>query len=204
MRWTNGLDHWGWVSRALHWGMALLILIEVPAGFIMGRTYASPDPFVAVVHCWASNVHHTVGLSLLLLVFVRAIWRLMGPVPTATRTRWQNRAANGTHSVLYALLILVPLSGWAALSSLEATPQFPNHLWFFGMDGFGANGIIPHIVPAVPWDSPTLSRYGTYAAGHRCLLIAGAVLLALHIAAALRHHFLLHDETLLRMIGRQS
>lgn len=200
----NGKLHWGKVSRAFHWGMALLILIEAPAGFIMGRTYAAKDPALATWHHWTANIHHSLGLMLLFTLLARAIWRLAGPAPEPMGTPIERRAAHVTHGLLYLLLLLIPLSGWAALSSFQGTAQFPNPLWFFGRDGFGPDGWIPRIVSPVAWNAPTFWRYGTFITAHRWLLVAGGLILLLHVAAALRHHFLLRDTTLLRMLKGAS
>ena len=196
----NDIAHWGRVSRALHWGMAALLVLEVPAGFVMGRTYAAKDPTLARWHYWSANVHHSLGLTLLALVILRAAWRLSRLAPGVIGTRAERRVARGVQGLLYAFLLLVPLAGWAALSSLMPTAQFPNPLWFFGHDGFAPGGWVPHIVPPVAWDAPTFWRYGTFITAHRWLLIGGAVLLSLHVLAALRHHFILRDATLRRML----
>jgi cytochrome b561 len=204
MTMRNGKTHWGRISRGLHWGMALMILIEAPTGFVMGRTYAAKDPVMQNWHYWTANIHHSLGLVLLVLALSRGLWRLTGPVPEAIGTNIERHAARVTHAMLYALLLLVPLSGWAALSSLQPTAQFPNPLWFFGRDGFGLDGWVPHIVPPVAWDAPTPWRYGTFISAHCWMLVAGAVLLFIRVAAALRHHLLLRDAILRRMIKGSS
>lgn len=200
MAMRNSARGWGGIARLLHWGMAVLLAIEVPAGFVMTRTYAATDPRLAAWHHIGANVHHTLGLILLLLAGGRGLWRLFGEAPAAIGTRLERRAARSAHGLLYALLLLVPLSGWAAVSSLRPSAQFPNPLWVFGRDGFGPGGWMPHLVPPVAWDAATVWRYSTFGATHRWLLNAGAGLLLLHVAAALRHHFLLRDDTLRRMI----
>lgn len=197
----NGRTRWGAAARGLHWGMAALLLLEVPAGFVMSRTYGAQDASLARWHYLSANLHHSLGLTLLLLVAVRGLRRLFGTAPDPIGSALERRASRGVHWLLYALLLLVPLSGWAAVSSLLPSAQFPNPLWVFGHDGFGPGGRVPHIVPPVAWDAPTPLRYATFGAAHRWLLIVGAALLLLHVAAALRHHFILRDDTLRRMLG---
>ncbi len=196
---TNDVRSWGRAARALHWAMALLIAVEVPAGFVMSRTYAQPGT-AATWHYWASNAHHSAGLSLLALALARVIVRLVAPHPAPIGSKAKQGVARSSHRLMYLLLLLIPLTGWAAVSSLQASAQFPNPLWVFGIDGFGPGGLVPHIVPPVPWDSASPWRYATFATGHRWLLIAGGALLALHVAAALWHHFHLRDQTLRRML----
>lgn len=196
---TTDVQSWRRAARALHWGMALLIAVEVPAGFVMSRTYAQPGA-AATWHYWSSNVHHSAGLTLLALALVRVFVRLVGPHPAPIGSKVEKRVARGSHRLMYLLMLLIPLTGWAAVSSLQASAHYPNPLWVFGIDGFGPGELVPHIVPPVPWDSPTPWRYATFGTAHRWLLIAGGALLALHVAAALRHHFYLRDQTLRRML----
>lgn len=198
----NTAEHWGGASRWLHWGFALGIVVEVAAGFVMSRTFASKDPLAMQWHFWASNVHHTGGLLLLLTAFARLGWRLGGPVPApASQGKAIRAAARGTHWLLYALMLAIPLTGWAALSSLADSPGYGRTiLWLFGTNGF--DNIVPHIVPPVPWDGESPFRYSNFARAHRWLLIGGAGLLGLHVSAALAHHFFLKDPTLRRMLGR--
>ena len=201
MRWRSGPDHWGAVARWLHWGIALMILVEVPAGFIMVRTYRARDPIGMSWHYWASNIHHTGGMLILMLALLRAAWRLAGPIPLppATLSAPERLAARVTHGLLYALLVLIPLSGWAMLSSLADSAAFGRTiLWIFGTNGFDT--FVPRIVRPVPWDSGELLNFVLFAQTHHWLLIAGAVLVALHVAAALRHHWVLRDATLRRML----
>lgn len=118
------VQSWGRVARALHWGMALLIAVEVPAGFVMSRTYAQPGA-AATWHYWAGNVHHSAGLTLLALALVRVIVRLVAPHPAPTGSSVERGVARGSHHLMYMLLLLIPLTGWAAVSSLQASAQFP-------------------------------------------------------------------------------
>jgi cytochrome b561 len=195
---------WGPVARGFHWLIAVAILTEVPAGLIMSRTFGAKDAVGKTWQYWTSNFHHTAGLVILAVAFLRIGWRLANPVPgpASMRPVAEKVAAKATHGLLYVLLILIPLSGWAALSSLADSIAFGHiQLWFFGTDGFGAQGLIPHIVtPRVYNDPTTWLNYMTLARSHRWLLIVGGILLTLHVAAALRHHFILRDRTLQRML----
>jgi cytochrome b561 len=101
-------------------------------------------------------------------------------------------------------LLLIPLSGWAALSSMAAGAGYPApSMWFFTHDGFGPGGMIPHIVPPVAWNAPTLFNFGFFARAHVYMLMLLAALLVLHGSAALLHHFIRRDDVLLRMLRRE-
>tara|TARA_R110000787_G_scaffold16887_5_gene53290 strand:+ start:39525 stop:40070 length:546 start_codon:yes stop_codon:yes gene_type:complete len=178
--------------------------VLVPAGYIMANSYGNPDPDVHRVHILASQVHQTLGLLLIALVIFRLFWRLRHPAPAlrAAMPDWQLRLARIVQWALYGFLLAIPLLGWAALSSLADVPGFgPTQIWFFGHDGFGAAGMIPRIVPPVPYDAPQLLSYSSIASAHRWLAYIAGGILTFHILGALRHHFILKDNVLRRMLG---
>jgi len=97
-----------------------------------------------------------------------------------------------THGFLYALLFLLPLSGWAANSVLGDTERFGvTELWFFAWD------IMPPLLPQLPLDHQF--GYGFFATIHRYAIYTGGGILSLHIIAALWHHFVQKDNILSRM-----
>ncbi|NBC35013.1 hypothetical protein GTZ99_00395 [Novosphingobium sp. FSY-8] len=193
---------WSGVQKVLHWTMAAAIAVEVPVGFIMGWTYADKTPQGAAKHLLSSQIHHTLGLLLLAAVLWRLTLRMRNTAPPAPdgTSPAQARLASGLQGLLYLGMLIVPLSGWAALSSLGSGGGYPAPpIWFFGHDGFGPGGMIPHIVPPVPWNAHTLFKYGFFGAIHRWALIIGGCALALHIAGALMHQFVLRDGLIGRM-----
>ncbi|MGV3510798.1 MAG: cytochrome b [Novosphingobium sp.] len=200
-------QEWTRPARWLHWGTALAILVEVPAGFAMAWTYldGSRGGPLAWLHLRASQIHHTLGLILLLAVIVRLFWRWRHRAPELpARTGAGARfAARSVQAALYLLLLLLPLSGWAALSALGAGAGYPApQMWFFTHDGFGPGGLIPHIVTPRPWNAPGLVGYSLFAKSHVYMVWAGGALLLLHMGGALKHHFIDKDVVLLRMLGK--
>lgn len=179
----NSRDTWGAVARALHWLIAALILVQFLIGSIaedMKLTPAKLDLFV-----W----HKSIGVTVLLLAVLRLAWRLGNapPAPPAGTPQWERRLAAAAHAVLYALIFAVPLSGWW-VSDASRVP-------------FKAFFILP-----MP-DFIVTDRAVQEAAAevHEALTVALLVVVILHIVAALRHHFLLHDDVLRRMLtGRRS
>ncbi len=199
----TGNPGWTRTTRLLHWGVALAIAVEVPAGLIMSWTYAAKDAGGKANHILASQIHHTIGLLLIAVVLFRLYWRWQHPAPPlpADTPRWQAMLARVTQALLYALLLVIPLSGWAALSAMAAGAGYPAPpIWFFTHDGFGPGGMIPHIVSPVAWNAPVLFNYGFFARMHVYCLILGGVLLVLHGSAALFHHFVRRDVVLKRML----
>ena len=160
------------VAIAFHWSIALLVIANLAIGLV------PPLRFLM-------SAHKAIGITILFATFGRLAWRLAHrapPLPPGTAA-WEKGAAHATHWGLYLLLIAMPLSGWAMVSgSAKRRP----------LDWFGA------------FDIPYLPVSGAAGqVGHTMHGLFGWVMLALvglHIAAALRHHLLLRDDVLLRMI----
>lgn len=174
-------DFWNLGARCLHWLMAVLILLQGIGGWIgheMDRSPLKVDVMTA---------HKSLGVTLLLLAVIRLLWRWAHPAPPppAGSKPWEIRVAWLSHAALYLLMIALPLSGWLAAS----TSLIPWKLWWF-----------------IPWPSiapvdPHLHEIATEM--HEALVWSLATLLTIHIAAALRHHFVKHDDVLLRMTRGQ-
>ncbi len=195
----NTTQAWGGLSKTFHWLFVLAILIEVPAGFLMSWTYGMGlrHADVLPLHNMLSQLHHTLGFILLALVLARLGWRAKHPTPAlpaglATYQRWLARLTQGA---LYALLIVIPLSGWAALTSLADSAEFgKTQIWFFGSDAFPP---MPFLTPK-PFNDA--SGYRLFGGMHRSLLLIGAGLITLHIIGALWHHFVRKDRVLVAML----
>jgi cytochrome b561 len=188
---------WNSVAKSLHWLIFVMLLIEVPAGYLMASLYgpglkhADVTPLAHLL----GQIHHTNGFLLLGVACARLAWRFTHPGPSlpANLPRVQRFASRLIQASLYALLIGLPLSGWLALSVLADSPEFgKTNIWFFTTDGF-----IPRLIEPQPWNAP--QGYGFYARFHIWFINAGAALLALHVCAALFHHFVRRDGVLRSM-----
>lgn len=176
--WRNTLNGWGFVSIALHWTIATLILFEFGLGWVATEWHLSPTKLDLMV--W----HKSFGVLVLALVAVRVVWRLANVVPLlpATTPLWQQRAAHGSHLLLYLLQLALPLSGWV----INSASNFPFRVfWWFRL-------------PAIATPSEALSHAAKL--GHLYLFWALAAVLLLHIAAALDHHFRVGDKVLVQML----
>src|SRR5262245_34525792 len=165
-------------ARVLHWIVAALVLIMIPLGVVIANEWGGP---------WQTplyDLHKSIGAVILPLGVVRLIWRLLYPPPPlpADIPPMQQLAALVTHWMLYALLIAQPLIGWIATSA------YPAPLPVFGLFE------LPKIWRA---DQP-FSEW--LFAVHRWLGIALAGVAAMHIGAALHHHFVRKDRVLMRML----
>ncbi|RAU23387.1 cytochrome B [Paramagnetospirillum kuznetsovii] len=170
------------VAMGLHWLMALAIIGLMVAGFIMtGLKPGSAQQFQMY------QMHKSVGATVLVLTLLRLFWRLgHRPPPLPDHMpEWEKLLAHAGHLGLYALMLAMPLAGWAVVST--SPYNIPTVLY----------GLIP--VPHLP-----LPR--GFNDGAKLLHEAGAWMMILavlgHVGAALRHHFLIKDDVLIRMLPR--
>jgi len=163
---------------ALHWLVALLIIGGFAVGVTMVDLPLSPTKArVFAYHKWA-------GLTVLGLAAVRLAWRLTHPAPPdLPMPLWQARVARATHVLLYVLMFAVPVLGWLYTSAAG----FP--VVYFKLIQ------IPDLVAKDKELAELLKPV------HGALAWSLAVLVALHVAAALKHHFLERDATLRRMLS---
>ena len=189
---ANTNESWGVVSRSFHWLTFVLVLIQIPLGFYMVDAYEvyKIDYADDTVFMRASLAHNTLGFLFLLLVLARLSWRLKHSVPamSVALSIYQRALARLTHWAFYLLMIVYPLSGWAALSAY----QFDFPIFFFGWDS--VPGIVPSVKEGAPFD------YEFFADIHKLCWQFGAGLLGLHVIAALWHGFVRRDGVLERML----
>lgn len=177
----NTRTQYGWVSVVLHWMMAALILGQWTLGQTMVRIADQRLAFGLVQ--W----HKSVGFLILALALLRLAWQLANPRPVLpVGTPWAERAAAGwTHRTFYALMVALPLSGWALVSvSVLEIPTLAFYLV-----------LIPHLPLA-----PSESTEAAWRVVHQALGWLILVLVVLHVLAAFRHHFLMRDSVLVRML----
>ncbi|MET0363738.1 MAG: cytochrome b [Sphingobium sp.] len=179
------------VAIVLHWTIALLILANLAIGWRMGflKGLAQFEIF---------QLHKSVGITVLLLSILRLGWRLTHRPPALPpgMAAWERFAAQVTHWAFYGLMIGLPLTGWIMVS--VSPYNIPTLLW-----------------KTVPWphigflhDLPVAQKTAIDGAGatvHTIFAFGCAALIALHVAAALKHQFLSRDDLLSRMIpGRRT
>jgi len=159
---------------ALHWLTAAAVLLAFVSG---GNPAKAKDAFDVL----AGQAHVASGLLVFALVALRLPLRAMFGTPAAEPgPRWQQRAATAAHVGLYALMLVVPLAGWAALADKTAA--------------FTLVGI------ALPLPDANATWVRLLGDTHETLGNAFIWLAGLHAVAALAHHFVLRDATLLRML----
>ena len=163
-----------------HWIMAGLVLFQLVYGWMMSRGPVGGDKLAAYA------LHSELGLAILLLAILRFAWRLFIPDPIndADAPGWESTAAHATHVLFYSLFALLPLSGWAMWSAIQ--PAEPLRI----------GGLIP--LPAMPFHtlSPEWQFHVLDWAENLHLwgVVGLALLVPLHVGAALKHHFWDRDD----------
>jgi len=182
MQLRNSTTHYGVLPQAIHW----LTAIFVVAGWLLGTFI---DDFSRPVHAAMLVVHMALGQCVIALLAIRLAWRFIDPPPPPEKTRFghmQERAATLIHYALYALLLAVPCLGIIVqLTRGNALPIF------------GVWDVVS------PWHADrALAR--SVLKVHEYLANTLVALAGLHAAAALMHHWILGDRTLVRMLPRKS
>jgi len=175
---TAGTPAYTLVARTLHWTTAVLILIIIPLGVIIGYELGGP------LQDQLYDLHRSLGVLLIPIVLLRLLHRgTRAPAPLPDHiSGLQQLAAQTTHSLLYALLLVQPFIGWIATSAYRA--EIP----VFGLFE------LPPIWPEQRAFSDRMFLV------HAVIGFAIAALVAAHVAAALHHHFVRKDRVLMRMI----
>ncbi|MFQ5329131.1 MAG: cytochrome b [Thermodesulfobacteriota bacterium] len=172
-------DRYGAVAIFLHWSMAIIII----AMFFLGEYMVELN----YAHPWyhrAPHLHESFGLILFALLLIRTVW-------TATTTKpepvpmpvWEQRAASIVKRLFYLLLFGIAISGYLIPTADGKSIALFN--WFE----------VPAIISGIEHQEDIAGEV------HSVVTHIIMALVALHILAALKHHFIDRDSTLLRMLG---
>lgn len=180
MHFKNTSSRYGAVAVALHWIVALTVIgLAILGLWMVDLTYYSP--YYRSAPFW----HKSIGITLAAVMVLRLFWRLLNPrpAPLPNHQLWEKRLAALVHTLLYALLAVIVISGY--LISTAKGQGISVFGWFE--------------IPASLTDLPQQAdRAG---AVHYWVVISVLVLAGLHALGALKHHFIDRDDTLRRMLG---
>lgn len=170
---------YGTLARGLHWLSALIV-----AGlWIVGTMMVDLTDLTLKFSLY--QWHKSFGFVVLALTVARLVWRHLDPRPPAPpMPAWQRRAAAVSHALLYLLLIVIPVSGFLMVST--APIAIPTVLF----------GVLPVPHPL----GPDEALFALFRQVHESLTTLLLVLVALHVAAALKHHLIDRDAILRRML----
>lgn len=173
------------VAIALHWLIAVLVIGNLAGGLLLDRLFDSPDPAMRGLGGSVIALHKSVGLTVIALTLVRLGWRLghsPPPLP-AHMTRGERLLARGSHIGFYGLLLALPLSGWAMMST---GPKVGPVSWF------GLFEVPPLPLPAALGD--------LFHDSHGMLGWTMLALVGLHLLAVVKHRIFDRDDVLARML----
>ncbi len=174
---NNTRDQYGLISRLLHWLVFALVSGMLIGGFML---HFLPSGGIKAV---VLSVHKSIGLVILLLMLTRLLWRCYTPQPRDLGENLMlNYIAHVLHVCLYVLLLLQPVAG-ILMSQAHGYP-----VTFFG--------IIE--LPSIILQSPMMATF--FREVHGVIAVLLTVSIAVHAGAALKHHFIDRDRTLMRMI----
>ena len=165
------------VARLLHWLLAALLIAQLAFGWWLDEI-----PRNTPARGYFINLHKSVGLVLGLLVLVRLGWRLghKPPALPAATPAWQRQISGITHGLLYALMLIVPTSGYLA-------SNFSKH----GINFFNS-------IKLAPWGVDNREIYSLFNQTHKLSVALLVGLIVIHVGAALWHG-LRRDGVLSRM-----
>lgn len=181
--WRNTRETYGSVAIFVHWSMALGVLGLFGLGLWMVD--------LAYYDSWykrAPEIHKGFGVLLFIALLFRLVWRNLNPKPRPepNLSAFERGASKSTHVALYLLLFAVTLSGYL-ISTADGR----------SIDVFGLFRV-PATIAGLPNQADLAGEV------HLVLAITLLSLAGVHALAALKHHFVDRDRTLIRMLGRRA
>ena len=174
----NTRERYGLVAQLFHWVIVVLVIIQFVLGFTAHGLPISLERLVLLAR------HKSIGLSIFVLVVLRLGWRIYSkppPLPPSPHPFFDT-AARVSHGLMYALLLAMPPVGWLLSSASHLTVA-----WFglFSLPNLvGPDRRLAHILLLT----------------HESMAWLLLTVVAVHVFAALWHHFMLRDSVLLRML----
>lgn len=190
----NTREAWGWPARLLHWAVAAIILFQLGVGFYMVNVIEMTVEGITE-RTELTQIHKSWGFVVFVLALVRIAWRLMNRRPELPPAmgRAERALSEGAHLALYVLIVALPLTGWLLASSSPLND---------------AGGYMPQIRNMVfglfelpdPYPKGDKALSDSFGAVHAYAAFGLAVLVTLHVLAALKHHVADRDGVLMRMV----
>ena len=171
------------VAIALHWLIGVALLAQIAFGFLIDDIAPRGTPARSAT----INLHKSFGIVLALLIAARLLWRLAHRPPEwpMSMPAWQRSAAQLSHRALYACMLVMPLSGYIG-------SNFSKHgVKFFGF-------------ALQPWGPDWPAVYAFFNGLHVVTAFLFCALIAVHVAAALKHLLADRDEVFARIWPKLS
>ena len=181
MQFRNSIDRYGAIAILIHWLVAVAVIGLFALGYWMVDLTYYDDWYRR-----APDIHRSVGILLLAVMVLRVIWRFINPppAPLSEHTRLEVLSAHAAHAVLYLLLFVAMVSGYLITTADGSS---------ISVFGWFAVPSVTGQVKGMEDIAGTIHYWSTWAI---------VVLAGLHALAALKHHVVDRDRTLLRMLGK--
>lgn len=181
MQFRNSSDRYGSIAIFIHWLVAFAVIGLFALGYWMVDLSYYDDWYRR-----GPDIHRSVGLLLLAVMVIRVLWRITNPAPSPlpNHRRLEVLAAHAAHGLLYLLLFVAMVSGY--LISTADGSSISVFGWFEVPSVTGQ-------VKGMEDTAGTIHYWSTWAI---------VVLAGIHALAALKHHVVDRDRTLLRMLGK--
>src|ERR1700688_973448 len=169
--------HYGTAAKVFHWLTAGLLAVQLPLGWLMPGIRRGMNPGAAML------LHISIGVTILLLMTVRLLWRLTHPVAReSSLPAWQRIGAELVHWLLYLAVLLTTITGWFYASARG---------WSIALFG-----LVP--LPRLVEEGSALG--GTLGGLHASLTWVVLGLIGIHVLAALVHLLVYKDRIFYRML----
>jgi len=176
---TNRLNY-GATAKVLHWLVVALLMVQFPIGWFMPDVHRGPPGS-------AMTLHISFGLTILVLIVLRFVWRLSHPVaPESSLPPWQRVTSEAVHWLLYALVLATTMTGWLFASFRGWSVSY---FYFLPLPMLAAKSSVG--IQQID---------GWHQIAEWALLIA----IGIHVAAALAHVFIYRDRIMQRMLPSRS
>ncbi|MDG6777545.1 cytochrome b [Thiomicrorhabdus sp. zzn3] len=180
MELKNSAQTFGVVSRANHWLSAFLFIGLIALGIYMHELPRSPEKFELY------DLHKSLGIGLLMLMILRLVWLKVSPNPEQlSHNKFEHILAHSVKGILYLAMLVMPISGWIMSNSGG------HEVAFFDL----------FVLPTLVGENDTVHEIAEGIHGTVGPLMI--VVILLHVAGALKHHFIYKDNTLKRMLGKK-
>lgn len=178
MKFKNSQHQYGLISQFLHWSVVLLIFMQFIWAWRIEQLGLGRQRYDLV------NQHKSIGITILILVLCRLLWRLFNvtPIYSPPLNARERIISRYVHMLLYSLLLLIPLTGWLMSSAAGFVVS-----WFGWID-----------LPSLIAQDDNLKKL--FKLIHAILAWTMGAVVLLHITAALYHHFIKRDNTMKRML----
>lgn len=174
----NSKERFGAVAQVFHWGVFVLFVALFVLAEMIEEAPKGPERRALY------DLHKSIGITVLFVVFLRLSWRLSNPAPepAAGVSKWIEKAASASHFLLYAVMFLMPISGY--VMSVSGGHEVG---WFGVFD-----------LPNLMGKDEGLHEFAEEF--HEVMAKAIIALVSIHFTAALWHHFIVKDNVLRRML----